>query len=148
MAMAGLAHVLVGQANAAKAPEAEALLRRCLAIRIKLLPTGDWRIASTRSALGGVLFFEARDLLSHDRDAAMRKLQEAGPLLSDGYHQMNPPAFAAARKTDAVSRLAEYFDLLATLEPGQGHEAEAAAWRAKLPTSSTTAPSTTPTTAP
>ncbi len=129
--MAWLGTVLVGQNTLEKAVEAEGPLRQCLTHRAETLPAGHWRIASMRSLLGGALLVQGRALLATDRTAALAKLAEARPFLLDGYEQMNPPPGAADRKAEALQRVIDLFEALDAAEPGQGHDAEAAVWRAK-----------------
>ncbi len=101
-ALAGDAHALL-QLRAY--PEAEKLLRECLAIRQKKEPAA-WTTFHTQSMLGGVLL-------------GQKKYPDAEPLLSAGYAGMKEreariPPQDADRLTEAEGRLAELFEATRT----------------------------------
>jgi hypothetical protein len=45
---------------------------------------------------------------------------------------MDPPPAIAASKIEVLRRVVELFEVLNVAEPGLGHEATAAQWKAKL----------------
>jgi len=75
--------------------EAETPLRESLVLRIAREPEG-WRRHDTASMLGESLARQGR----HD---------EADPLLVAGYERIDPPAFRAGRKRDALVRLVDHY---------------------------------------
>ncbi|MEZ5963812.1 MAG: tetratricopeptide repeat protein [Planctomycetota bacterium] len=98
------------------AAEAEAALRKCLAIRVKAEPD-VWTTFQTRSLLG-------------DACLGQGKLAEAEPLLLDGYRGMKEreadiPAGDAVLVPEALERLVRLFE-------AKGDEGEAAVWRSEL----------------
>ncbi|HEX5052448.1 MAG TPA: tetratricopeptide repeat protein [Planctomycetota bacterium] len=94
-----------------KPAEAEPRLRRCLEIRARNIPD-SWLRYNAMSLLGSALLGQG-------------KHAEAEPLLLEGYEKMQPPAEAAARKTDALARVIALYE-------SWGKPEEAADWRAKL----------------
>ena len=106
-----------------EAKDAEAVLLECVSIREKALVNtkNDWLIANTQSNLGGCLtklskFGEAETLLTESAES----LQKNGNAPED-------------RKTEAIQRVIDLYEAWNTAEPGKGHDAKAAEWRAKLP---------------
>jgi tetratricopeptide (TPR) repeat protein len=96
-----------------KWPEAEPLLRECLAIRVKKEPD-DWRTFNSKSQLGGALL-------------GQKKYAEAEPLLLAGYKGMKKrqatiPPQAETRLPEAVERLVQLYE-------ATGRQDEAAKWR-------------------
>jgi len=99
-----------------KAPDAEQVLRDCLAIREKKAPD-EWTTFNTKSTLGGALL-------------AQKKYADAEPLLLSGYEGMKQreakiPPQGQVRLTEALERLVQLYD-----ETGQKDKAEE--WRKKL----------------
>jgi len=97
-------------------PDAEPLLRECLAIREKTEPE-LWSTSSTKSMLGGALLGE-------------KKYADAEPLLVAGYQGMKEreakiPPREKPRLTEALEHLIQLYE--ATNKPG-----EAAKWRKEL----------------
>ncbi|HEY3242489.1 MAG TPA: tetratricopeptide repeat protein, partial [Phycisphaerae bacterium] len=113
------------------AAEAEPLLRECLSIRERALPDDQpqvWLRHNTKSLLGAALMLQDR-------------FAEAEPLLLGGYNGMKddprvpPPGPAtggADRKREALERIVKLYEAWHAAEPGKGHDAQAAEWRAKL----------------
>lgn len=100
--------------------EAEELFREALAIREKKLPTGAVYTANSRVHVGRVLtklgrYAEAEALL-----LAARETHRQRPAASQRYAHR------------ALRGLAELYDAWHATEPGQGYDARAAEWRAKL----------------
>ena len=101
--------------------DAESLLRACLVIQKVAFPEGGWRIAETTSILGASL-------------NAQHKFGEAESLLLDSYAGMeNDPQAPEKRTHKALARIADLYEAWHTAEPGEGYDAAAAEWRAKLP---------------
>jgi hypothetical protein len=95
--------------------QAEPLLRECLAISAKAEPDA-WTTFNTRSLLGAALL-------------GQKKLDEAKPLLRDGYDGLKArakliPQSSAARLPEAVDRLIELYT--ATNQPDEVEK-----WRAE-----------------
>ena len=62
------------------------------------------------------------------------KFAEAEPLLLDGYAGMTErPDAPDERKAEALQRIIDLYDVWHAAEPGEGYDAKAAEWRAKLP---------------
>ena len=85
------------------------------------------------SLLGGALAGQATELVASDPAAAQQKLLEAEPLLLEAYERIQPPPSFAIRKREALERIVKLYEAWDTAEPGNGHAAKAAEWRAKLP---------------
>ncbi len=100
----------------AKWPEAEPILRECLAIRAGSSPDA-WNTFNTRSQLGG-------SLLGQGRSA------EAEPLIVSGYEGMK--AREAQIPAGGKPRLAEAGERVVALYEARGRPEEAARWRARL----------------
>ena len=70
--------------------------------------------------------------------ARIEKLREAEPLLLNGYAKLNenaesiPEAARTLRLRQALERIVKLYESWDAAEPGQGYDAEAAEWRAKL----------------
>jgi tetratricopeptide (TPR) repeat protein len=99
-----------------KHDQAEAILRRCLKVREKILPD-EWRTFNTRSALGAALLGQG-------------KRSEAEPFLLQGYRGMKQreasiPVAARFRLVDALERLVRLYE-------ATGNKDEAARWRKEL----------------
>ncbi|MFH0980386.1 MAG: tetratricopeptide repeat protein, partial [Planctomycetota bacterium] len=109
----------------AQYPEAEAVLRECLAIRQNTLPEDHWAIFNAMSMLGESL-------------AGQGKFGEAQPLLLDSYVKLHedaeaiPEAYRTMRVREALERIVDLYDAWHEAEPGEGYDAKAAEWRAKL----------------
>jgi len=88
--------------------DAEPLLRECLAIRERAMPT-DWIRYSAMSMLGESL-------------AGQGKHAEAEPLLVDAYEKMEPPPPYRARKAEALDRIVKLYE-------AWGKPEKAAEWR-------------------
>src|SRR5262249_52899030 len=97
-----------------RAEEAEPLLRECVAIREKVLPTDHWQVLSARSLLGGCL-------------AAQGKFAEAEPLLLAGCQGLTQLQGAP------VKPVAKAFDRVIELYEKWGKPEQAEAWRKKRP---------------
>ncbi|MHC4090081.1 MAG: tetratricopeptide repeat protein [Planctomycetota bacterium] len=95
---------------------AEPLACEALAIRRRGLPEGHWQTAEARAVLAGCL-------------TGLRRYQGAEPLLLEAHSEMkdNPQA-SEIQKREALDRLAKLYE-------AWGRPEQAAAWRAKLPTS-------------
>jgi tetratricopeptide (TPR) repeat protein len=106
--LAVLGIVLLGQHEY---EDAENYLRECLEIRTEQLPE-HWTRFHAMNLLGVAL-------------ARLGKLEEAEPLLLEGYAKMNPPASNTARKLEALERIVVFYEAWGKLE-------QAAEWRAKL----------------
>jgi non-specific serine/threonine protein kinase/serine/threonine-protein kinase len=116
--------------------EAEAVLSECLQIRREILPEGHWLIFNTMSTLGESLAGQGVDP-SLTAAARIEKLREAEALLLEGYEGMKDhPAALDVRKRAALERIIKLYEAWHAAEPGQGYDAKAAEWRAKLPTDS------------
>jgi hypothetical protein len=77
---------------------AEPLLRECLAIRVSVLPPGDWLIADTKSMLGEAL-------------SRLGRFDEAEPLLLAGFNVIKAkPRAPAKAKRAALDRLIRHFE--------------------------------------
>ncbi len=101
--------------------EAEAPLGECLEIRQEALPEGHWLIFNTMSVLGESL-------------AGQDKFAEAEPLLLEGYEVMEDhPEATDERRGEALERIVKLYEAWHAAEPDAGYDAQAAAWRAKLP---------------
>jgi hypothetical protein len=100
-----------------KWPEADTLLRECLAIREKAQPD-DWSAFNTRSMLGASLL-------------GQKKYAEAEPLLLAGYQGMK--AREARIPTAGKLRLAEAGERVVLLYEAWGKKDKADEWRAKVP---------------
>jgi Flp pilus assembly protein TadD len=110
---ANLGLILLQQKNY---PEAEKVLRECLAIREKKEPDG-WATFDSRSQLGGALL-------------GQQKYAEAEPLLLQGYEGMKQreatiPPPGKVRLPEALERLVQLYDAL-------GEKDTADQWRGKL----------------
>jgi serine/threonine protein kinase/lipopolysaccharide biosynthesis regulator YciM len=93
--------------------DAEAVLRRCLAIRANKKPD-DWTTFYTRSLLGGALM-------------GQKKYAEAEPLLREGYEGMKQHEAQIARHEKA--RVSEAAERLVQLFEATGDKEKAAQWR-------------------
>jgi serine/threonine protein kinase len=99
---AGLvAQISLDLLGARQFPQADKLLRECLAIREKNEP-GAWTTYNTQSMLGGALL-------------GQKKHAEAEPLLLKGYEGMNAraksiPPFGKVRLTEAAERLVQLYE--------------------------------------
>jgi eukaryotic-like serine/threonine-protein kinase len=102
--------------NQSKWPEAETLLRECLAIRVKAIPD-DWSRFNAMSLLGGALLGQGR-------------YAEAEPLVAPGYEGMKArEAKITAPNKPYLSKAAER---VVRLYEAWGKRDEAAAWKEKL----------------
>ena len=94
-------------------PEAEQVLRQCLAISSSALTAGHWRIGHAKSPLGESL-------------ARQSRFDEAEPFLLEGYLEMNASPLAwKLRVRQAAERLVALYE-------AWGKPEQAAEWRAKL----------------
>jgi eukaryotic-like serine/threonine-protein kinase len=112
-AMAALGLNLLKQG---KWPEAELVLRDCLAIRTEVIPD-DWSRYNTMSLLGGALLGQA-------------KYAEAEPLIVAGYEGLKAraaqiPPLAQSRLTEAAARVVRLYE-------AWGKRGETARWGARL----------------
>jgi hypothetical protein len=96
-------------------PEAEPLLRECLAIRAKHEPD-DWTTFNAQSLLGGALL-------------GQKKYAEAGPLLLQGYEGMK--ARAKAIPPQGATRIPEALDRLIELSTATNKPDETKKWQAE-----------------
>jgi hypothetical protein len=111
--MAQLGNNLLKQA---RWPEAERVLRECLAIRQTAQPE-DWSTSNTRSQLGGALLGQG-------------KSAEAEPLILGGYEGLK--ARQARIPQPARPRLAEAAERVVQLYEAWNRPDRAAAWKARL----------------
>ena len=113
----GLAEVLVSKGEAL---EAVPLLNEALKIRKDALPENHWLIAYAQSVRGECL-------------AALGRYDEAEPLIVESYERValaqGEKGFESVRVLRRIVRLYEAWDAAA---PGEGHDAQAAAWRDRL----------------
>jgi tetratricopeptide (TPR) repeat protein len=107
-------------------PEAEPLLRECLAIREKQQPD-DWRTCNTQSMLGGALL-------------GQQKYADAEPLLLKGYEGLKARAKAIPQNGGGELRLPEALDRLIALYTAINKPDEAKKWRAERAKYPTVAP--------
>ena len=114
-----LATLAVNLVKQQKWLEAEMVLRECLAIRLQRQPEA-WTTFNTQSLLGGALLGQG-------------KLDEAEPLLVDGYEGMQ--AREATIPPAAKNRLADALQRVMTLYETWRKPEQAAEWRKKLPPS-------------
>ena len=116
-----------------RAKDAEPLLRECLSIREKASKKNDWRIAEARRVLGECLSRQGADP-SLALGARIEKLREAEPILIElADAVVGDSTSSDDDKTEAIQRVVDLYEAWDTAEPGQGYEAKAAQWRAKLP---------------
>src|SRR5271157_4885900 len=111
--LAGLGFNLLMQA---KRPEAETVLRECLAIHEKVIPD-VWSRFNTMSQLGGALLGQGR-------------YAEAEPLVIEGYKGMK--AREVKMPPTAKPRLPEAADRVVRMYEGWGQPEKAAEWKARL----------------
>ncbi len=102
---------------------AEVVLRECLDIRGRQ-DADAWWTCNAQSMLGGAM-------------AGQGRFAAAEPLLLAGFEGMLRqveaiPPEARPRVTEAARRLVRLYADWHTTEPGKGHDAEAAAWQAKV----------------
>ena len=139
--LAQLTFVALESGDAAYLADAETAARECLAIRVKLFPDDHaqvWLRHNAASLLGGVLLARARS--ADKREAAVALLGEAEPLLVASAEWMltdprmpKPAQLGGADRTgEAGQRVINLYEAWHKAEPGKGHDAKAAAWRAKL----------------
>ena len=135
--IAPLVIVLLDQQHFA---DAEPLLRECLAIREEALRPESpdyWLLANTRSMLGGSLAGQAALLVESDATGATAKLQEAEPLLLEGYASLKdnsaiPPQWRDQRLRQALERIVKLYEAWDRVAPDAGYAEKAAEWRARL----------------
>ena len=97
--------------------EAESVLRRCVALREKLLPD-HWWISSARSLLGEAL-------------TGQRRFGEAEPMLLVSYDDLrNDPDSRAMRVPSALERIIALYEAWDKAEPGAGKDELADKYRA------------------
>jgi hypothetical protein len=111
-----LAQISLDLLNAGQFPNAEKLLRECLAGRAKQQPQA-WTTFNTQSTLGGALL-------------GQKKYAEAEPLLKAGYEGMKAraktiPPQDKVRLTEAAERLVQLYE-------ATGNAAETERWRKEL----------------
>ena len=102
-----------------RAAEAESILRPALPVFERRFGAASLRMANVRATLGEALADQGRD------DEARAELVPAVERL------VQAPSTPPARKREYATHVAELLDRLESAEPGKGHAAEAAAWRAK-----------------
>ncbi len=105
--------------------DAEGVIRECLEIRERLLPSSNWTRAYTRSLLGGALLGQQRI------DEARTLLVESAEALAKASDAPAPRAGQADRVAESFERTARLFDELARQDPSGPHAAAAADWRAR-----------------
>jgi tetratricopeptide (TPR) repeat protein len=139
-----IAPLAVALLDQQKDAEAEPMLRECLAIREKALQPESpdyWLLANTRSMLGGALAGEGALLMDSDVAAGAAKLEEAEPLLLEGYAGLDAGlrdnASVAAnirdqRIREALERIVKLYDAWDQIAPDAGYAEKAAEWRARL----------------
>jgi tetratricopeptide (TPR) repeat protein len=129
---------LVQRATLDAAREAGPLLRECLEIRTRTIPD-DWRVANTRSVLGGALLLIAE--LDSGLTPAGRtdRFREAETLLLDGYAALKdnpavptPQQAGADRRREALERIVHLYEVWDQAEPGRGYASKAAEWKKGL----------------
>jgi len=100
--------------------EAEPMIREVLEYRKTSLPPHHWLIGNSMSLLGESLYRQG-------------KFVEAEPLLIEGYERiMADPQALRHRRPEAMRRNIQFYEAWHVAEPGQGYDAKAAEWRAKL----------------
>jgi tetratricopeptide (TPR) repeat protein len=99
-------------ANANRPTEAQPLLTRCLSIREKRLASNDWKLARTRSMLGGTL-------------TAQGKFAEAETLVVRGYQGL------VGTKATPPRRISDALNLVIALYEKWGKPEQAKEWRRK-----------------
>ncbi len=107
----------------ARPVESEVLWRELFDLRTAGLPAGHWLTASARSCLGGSLLSQAR-------------FAEAEPLIIEGFSGLSrakeTPPKPDDRLREACERAVRLYESWDKAEPGKGHDAKAAEWKAKL----------------
>ncbi len=127
-----------------KYAEAEASLRQCADVDVRVFPEGDpgrWRLHQARSMLGEALVGQAADP-SLDAAARPARLREAEKLLVDAYNEMKDdpripaptPSNPHDRRREALQRIVGLYETWAALEPGAGYDAKATKWRDRAAT--------------
>ena len=101
-----------------KPADAEAILRECLAIRLKI-EAGTWTTFDTKSLLGASLLGQT-------------KYPEAEPLLLSGCEGLKARAQAIPEPWNKI-RLTEAVERLVQLYEATGKKDKAAEWRKRLP---------------
>jgi hypothetical protein len=98
------------------------VLRECLSIREKAPKKDDRWIAEARRVLGGCL-------------TKLAQFTEAETILVELANTLQGDCTATeSRKTEAIQRVVDLYEAWHAAEPGQGHDAKADQWRARLPT--------------
>jgi tetratricopeptide (TPR) repeat protein/tRNA A-37 threonylcarbamoyl transferase component Bud32 len=120
--------------------DAVALYRDCLTIHSSLYPDGHpraWTRYQLMSWLGDALVREASATLLADAERSRALLEEAEPLLLDGYTGMrDEPALATSRgdgrKRAALASIVMLYETWHDLSPDSDRAEQAARWRAEL----------------
>ncbi len=129
-----LAHLLLDRGDLAAA---EPPMREALDMCRKVLPPGHWDIGNTANGLGSCL-------------TRMNRFAEAEPALLEANGILRVAQDAPAdRLPESIRNLISLYDAWHAAEPGQGHDQQAAEWRAKLAEwQASTQPATTTASAP
>jgi serine/threonine-protein kinase len=121
--------------------EAEPILRECLAIREQALGPDCpdyWKLANTRSMLGGALTGQGAAMIESDAPAAIAKFTEAELLLVESGEWLTqnadriPQDVRAERLRQALEWIVRLYEFWDTAAPGSGKAEQAARWRAEL----------------
>ena len=121
---------------AARARDAEKLLRECLEVRLNTLAPAHsnyWRIADTQSRLGFAVAAVAVTDAGLDAAARLTKFADAERLLVEGQaalqtKRLAPPVY----QRDAMRRLEQFYAAWNELAPDAGRAQKAAEWKQKL----------------
>jgi tetratricopeptide (TPR) repeat protein len=138
---------LLKQGTLAAAREAESLYRECVEIRVKAIPE-SWLIYSAKSLQGAAVLAVIELDVAATPDARIARLREAERLLLDSHLALKDnaavptPAQAGGfdRKREALERVVRLYELWNRIEPGQGHDAQAAEIRKALDAGKAPAP--------
>jgi serine/threonine protein kinase/tetratricopeptide (TPR) repeat protein len=111
-----------------RSSDAEALFAEAVELGRKSLPDGEWD-------LGALLGGHGRALRQLQRfEEAEKALAEAQGILEAALGEDH------VRTTDVIKVLVDLYEAWNEVEPGQGYDAKAAEWRAKLPVEDSPAP--------
>jgi len=116
-----------------RARESEALLRECLAIRLRGTNSNHWRTGELKTRLGGAQMSVAVCDPSLGAENRQTKLAEAEALLLEGNQRLQQSNSADRKyKRDALERLVRLYDSWEVFAPNTGKSWQAQEWREKL----------------